>query len=98
MSSARPARQDDAVTAAEAIVPLIQGDREAPDGCAALRELARVPLLRRAVDLLARSASVGRVLVPVPAALLPRVGELLAAVHGVRVHLVPVPDDDPGAG
>jgi 2-C-methyl-D-erythritol 4-phosphate cytidylyltransferase len=59
----------------------------APD-CPALRDLAGVPLVCRAVAVLRASGCVGEIVVPVPAAL----AEAVGAVLGNAARLVPAPD------
>jgi 2-C-methyl-D-erythritol 4-phosphate cytidylyltransferase len=84
------------VRAVQAVVPLVHEDREAPAGCAGLRELGGVPMICRAVEELVRSERVDRVLVPVPPALLSHVGELLGSVVGAEVSVVPVHENGLG--
>lgn len=76
-----------------AVVPLMQDDRDAPRGCAGLRELQGRSLLGWVVDGLARSGHVGRVVVPVPEAVgRAVVDEVLVDV--VPIDVVPVSADD----
>lgn len=83
------------------IVPVLHDDRDAPLGCSALRELRGHLLLQRAVGALARSGCLGRVLVPVPPAILASVADLLHSgatglPAGIDVEVVPVPENGPG--
>lgn len=72
-----------------AVVPLAQDDRDAPRGCAGLRELRGQSLLGWVVDGLARSEHVDRVVVPVPPAVVETVvGVVLVGV--VPIDVVPV--------
>jgi 2-C-methyl-D-erythritol 4-phosphate cytidylyltransferase len=72
-------------------------DREAPAGCAALRLLRDVPLVRRAVGALARSGMVSVIVVPAPPALVPLVAELVATAGGpATVEVLPVHENGPG--
>jgi 2-C-methyl-D-erythritol 4-phosphate cytidylyltransferase len=81
------------------IVPVTHDDRDAPAGCAALRELRGLTLVRRAVGALARSGRVSRVLVPAPPALLAVLAEQLRAglPASVDVEVIPVTENGPGA-
>jgi 2-C-methyl-D-erythritol 4-phosphate cytidylyltransferase len=80
------------------VVPVIQDDRGAPAGCAALRPLRAIELVRRAVDALLGSAMVGAVLVPVPPALITRVEELLGGLPGrARIQVIAEQENGPGA-
>lgn len=60
------------------VVPVCHDDRLAPAGCAALRELRGVPLVRRAVGALARSGVLDEIVVVTPPALVEEIGALLA--------------------
>jgi 2-C-methyl-D-erythritol 4-phosphate cytidylyltransferase len=81
------------------IVPVTHDDRDAPAGCAALRELRGLTLVRRAVGALVRSGRVSRVLVPAPPALLSALAAQLRAGLSaeVDVEVLPVPENGPGA-
>jgi 2-C-methyl-D-erythritol 4-phosphate cytidylyltransferase len=85
------------VLAVQAVVPLVHDDREAPAGCAGLRELGGSPMISHAVQALIHSGCVDRVLVPVPPALLPRVGELLTPMCGDQVRVLPEQENGLGA-
>jgi 2-C-methyl-D-erythritol 4-phosphate cytidylyltransferase len=63
--------------AAIGVVPVCHDDREAPAGCAALRELRGRSLLVRSVAALRRSGAVGPIVVAVPPVLVPVVEQLL---------------------
>lgn len=65
------------VGAAIGVVPVCCDDEEAPEGCAALRELRGRTLLVRSVAALRRSGEVGQIVVAVPPILVPRVEQLL---------------------
>jgi 2-C-methyl-D-erythritol 4-phosphate cytidylyltransferase len=75
------------------IVPVGQDDRQAPAGCAALRVLRGVPLVRRAVGALARSGAVGQIVVVVPPALADPITDLLVDLD---VRVLPVRENGPG--
>jgi 2-C-methyl-D-erythritol 4-phosphate cytidylyltransferase len=80
------------------VVPLVHDDRQAPGGCAALRRLRDVPLVRRAVGALVRSGAVDSVLVPVPPALVDEIDEVLAPLpRPVKVEVLGIRDNGPGA-
>jgi 2-C-methyl-D-erythritol 4-phosphate cytidylyltransferase len=64
------------------VVPVVHDDRDAPAGCAALRLLGGITLLRRAVGALTEGAVTSRLLVPVPPALVDLVEEDLADLPG----------------
>lgn len=79
------------------VVPVGHDDRDAPAGCAALRPLRDVPLVRRAVGALVRSGVVDAVLVVTPPALVEPVGGLVAPLAGdVRVDVMPAQENGPG--
>jgi 2-C-methyl-D-erythritol 4-phosphate cytidylyltransferase len=80
------------------IVPVGQDDRLAPAGCAALRTLRDVPLVRRAVGALARAGVLDAVVVVVPPALLEPIGALLATLPagGPTVDVLPAQENGPG--
>lgn len=80
------------------VVPVGHDDRLAPAGCAALRPLREVPLVRRAVGALVRSGVVDAVVVATPPALVEPVAALLAAlpVDGPGVDVVPVQENGSG--
>jgi 2-C-methyl-D-erythritol 4-phosphate cytidylyltransferase len=75
------------------IVPVLLDDDEAPLGCAALRVLRGVPLVRRSVESLLRSGAVDRVVVAVPAALVEVVTAALGAGPGDDVQVLAVDDE-----
>jgi 2-C-methyl-D-erythritol 4-phosphate cytidylyltransferase len=81
------------------IVPVTHDDRDAPAGCAALRELRGLSLVRRAVGALARSGRIERILVPAPPALLAALAEQLRAglPASVDIEVIPVAENGPGA-
>jgi 2-C-methyl-D-erythritol 4-phosphate cytidylyltransferase len=77
------------------VVPVERDDASAPEGSAALRALRDVPLVRRAVGALVRSARVGRVLVPVAPGLVLPVEEALDGL-APHVEVLPVTRTGPG--
>lgn len=79
------------------IVPVGHDDRLAPAGCAALRPLREVPLVRRAVGALVRSGVVDAVVVVTPPALVEPVGALVAGLPGdVPVEVLAAQENGPG--
>ena len=79
------------------VVPVGHDDRLAPAGCAALRPLRDVPLVRRAVGALVRSGVVDAVLVVTPPALVEPVGGLVAPLAGeVPVDVMAAQENGPG--
>jgi 2-C-methyl-D-erythritol 4-phosphate cytidylyltransferase len=81
------------------VVPVEVGDPSAPSGCAALRELGHRSLLVRAVETLAASGAVSRVLVAAPAGVAARARSALAEVAvGAVAGLDVVPASSTGAG
>lgn len=79
------------------IVPVGHDDRLAPAGCAALRPLREVPLVRRAVGALVRSGVVDAVVVVTPPALVEPVGALVAGLAGdVPVDVLAAQENGPG--
>jgi 2-C-methyl-D-erythritol 4-phosphate cytidylyltransferase len=87
-------------TARLAVVPVCHDDPSAPAGCAALRPLRDVPLVRRAVGALLRSGAVDVVVVVAPPALVGPVGALLAGLGdgGTTVEVLAAPENGPGFG
>jgi 2-C-methyl-D-erythritol 4-phosphate cytidylyltransferase len=75
------------------IIPVLLDDGEAPQGGAALRVLRGVPLVRRSVGSLLRSGAVDRVVVAVPAALVPAVTAALEPGPGDDVRVLAAGDD-----
>ena len=67
-----------AAGAAIGVVPVCHDDRQAPGGCAALRELHGTTLLARSVAALQRCGVVGEIVVAVPPVLVLAVRDLLA--------------------
>ncbi|HET9658479.1 MAG TPA: 2-C-methyl-D-erythritol 4-phosphate cytidylyltransferase [Kineosporiaceae bacterium] len=85
--------------AAIAVVPVCHDDREAPAGCAALRDLRGRSLLVRAVRALLRSGVVGEVAVVVPPDLVPLVKDLVASAGPAGpVRAVILPSEENGHG
>jgi 2-C-methyl-D-erythritol 4-phosphate cytidylyltransferase len=87
--------------AAIGVVPVCHDDREAPAGCAALRELRGQTLLVHTVTALLRSGVVGRVIVAVPPVLLPLVrglfsGAALPAAGPTAVQVIAVGENGQG--
>ncbi len=80
------------------VVPIGQDDLSAPAGCAALRPLRDVPLVRRAVGALVRSGVLDAVVVVTPPALADRVAALLAGLPdgGPPVEVRAAPENGPG--
>jgi 2-C-methyl-D-erythritol 4-phosphate cytidylyltransferase len=78
------------IGSAVAVVPLMHGDRDAPGGCAGLREFRGRSLLGWVLGALARSGQVGRVIVPVPPALAETVADALPGEGVLPVDVVPV--------
>jgi 2-C-methyl-D-erythritol 4-phosphate cytidylyltransferase len=80
------------------IVPVGHDDRLAPAGCAALRTLRDVPLVRRAVGSLVRAGVLDAVVVVVPPALLEPIGALLATLPfgSPTVDVLPAQENGPG--
>jgi 2-C-methyl-D-erythritol 4-phosphate cytidylyltransferase len=74
------------------IVPVLLDDEEAPLGCAALRVLHGVPLVRRAVRSLQRSGAVDGVVVAVPLVLVRALAAALEPGPGDDVQVVPSVD------
>ncbi|WP_233149670.1 2-C-methyl-D-erythritol 4-phosphate cytidylyltransferase [Kineosporia sp. A_224] len=78
-------------------MPVGHDDRLAPAGCAALRPLREVPLVRRAVGALVRSGVVDAVVVVTPPALVEPVGALVAGLTGdVPVEVLAAQENGPG--
>jgi 2-C-methyl-D-erythritol 4-phosphate cytidylyltransferase len=74
------------------LVPVLLDDGEAPLGCAALRELRGVPLVRRALGSLLRSGAVDGVAVAAPSALVPAVSAALEPASGGEVRVLAAGD------
>ncbi len=80
-----------------AVVPVGHDDGDAPAGCAALRTLRGVPLLRRAVGALVGSGTVDVVVVVTPPALVEPVGALLGTLpDDVPVDVLAAQGNGPG--
>jgi 2-C-methyl-D-erythritol 4-phosphate cytidylyltransferase len=77
------------------IVPVLLDDDEAPLGCAALRVLRGVPLVRRSLESLLRSGAVERVVVAVPPVLVEAVTAALGPEPGGDVQVLAIGDDPP---
>jgi 2-C-methyl-D-erythritol 4-phosphate cytidylyltransferase len=80
------------------VVPVGHDDRLAPAGCAALRPLRGIPLVRRAVGALLRSGVLDSVVVVTPPALVEPIGALLAslAAGGPPVDVLAAQENGPG--
>jgi 2-C-methyl-D-erythritol 4-phosphate cytidylyltransferase len=89
--------QDDDMrgVAALAIVPVDAGDPTVPVSCAALRELGGRSLLHWAMTTLTASGVVRRVVIVAPPALEPAARDVVAAVSGDAIEVLPVPADGP---